>query len=198
MTSPGARAPSHAPTANDNHSPHYSEPSWPPHQTSQTLMTDQTTRGSSTARRRKGDAPQRSPASRSDLERAIWDREMRRLRMATRLLSAVLLALVARMIISGPRFATELSAAIITLILLATLCLTRRGRRLRPPQPLNPRTSGESTGRRGGRHTSWIDAQSCLLGMQMTTEVGRHRRRGRVGRRRGVRGNLRPSASPFG
>jgi hypothetical protein len=60
---------------------------------------------------------------------------MRRLRVATWVLAAILVALIARMIVSGPKFATELSAAIIALVLIGALRLTRMGRRIQPARP---------------------------------------------------------------
>lgn len=71
----------------------------------------------------------------AELERAVWERVMRRLRVSTRLLSAVLLALVARAIGSGLGFAVELSATIVAFLLLVALLLTRQGRRLEPRVP---------------------------------------------------------------
>jgi hypothetical protein len=68
-----------------------------------------------------------------ELRRAIWEREMNRLRTGARVLSAVLVALIARVLISGPNFATELSGGIIAVLLLATVLLTRRGHQLEPP-----------------------------------------------------------------
>jgi hypothetical protein len=76
--------------------------------------------------------------NRRELERAVWERVMKRLRISTRMLSAILLALLARVIVSGLSVATELSAAIITPLLLGSVLLTRHGHRLEPRQPFNP------------------------------------------------------------
>jgi hypothetical protein len=69
---------------------------------------------------------------------------MSRLRLINRLLSAILLAILARTIVSGPSIATELSGAIIALLLLASLLLTREGRQLKPQPPTNPRINRTS------------------------------------------------------
>ncbi len=58
---------------------------------------------------------------------------MRRLRISTWLLSAVLLALLARVVVSGPSFAGDVSGAFVAILLLASLLLTHRGRQLEPP-----------------------------------------------------------------
>jgi hypothetical protein len=57
---------------------------------------------------------------------------MRQLNLCTRLLATVLVALGARLVISGPTPVTALSAAILALLLLAALSLTRHGRRHQP------------------------------------------------------------------
>ncbi|MGZ4249427.1 MAG: hypothetical protein ACXVUE_14110 [Solirubrobacteraceae bacterium] len=57
---------------------------------------------------------------------------MRRLRISTWLLSAVLLALIARVIVSGPSFAGDVSGAFVAILLLASLLLTHRGHQLEP------------------------------------------------------------------
>jgi hypothetical protein len=75
--------------------------------------------------------------SRNQLERAVWERVMRRLRVGSGLLAAVLLALVARMIISGVTLTLGVSATIIVVLLAASLMMTAHGRRLEPPRPLD-------------------------------------------------------------
>jgi Flp pilus assembly protein protease CpaA len=67
------------------------------------------------------------------LDRAAWEREMRRLIVSNRLLSAVLLAVTVRMIVSGLTLASGFTVAIIAVLLLASLLLTRQGHRLEPP-----------------------------------------------------------------
>lgn len=69
------------------------------------------------------DAVRRSP------ERAAWERAMRQLGVCTRLLAAVLVALCARLVISGPTPVTALTALIIATLLLGSLLLSRYGRR---------------------------------------------------------------------
>jgi hypothetical protein len=55
----------------------------------------------------------------------------------TGVLGAVLLALAARVVVSGLSFAAGLSGVIILLLLLASLLLAHHGRRLEPP-PRSP------------------------------------------------------------
>jgi hypothetical protein len=57
---------------------------------------------------------------------------MRRLGVTTRLLAAVLLAVIARMLIFGPTLTTGLTATVIAALNLASLLLTRYGRRHEP------------------------------------------------------------------
>jgi len=75
---------------------------------------------------------------------------MRQLRIGTWGLSAMLVAVIARAIISGLTFATEVTGALIALTLLATLLLARRGRQLEPPEPaaLDPTTTNARPSRR--------------------------------------------------
>jgi hypothetical protein len=76
-----------------------------------------------------------------ELEPATWERIMRRLRVLTGVLSAVLLALGVRMIVFGPKVVTAATSAIIAVLLVAALLLTRQGRRLEPP-PIRDRKGG--------------------------------------------------------
>ena len=93
---------------------------------------------------------------------------MQRLQVAGRVLSAILLALIARAIISGPSTATGLGAGIIAVLLLATVLLTRHGRQVEPPRPrprialafravttrrLRFRVSRRPSAHRSGHHT---------------------------------------------
>jgi hypothetical protein len=80
--------------------------------------------------------PSRSQArTRDQLRRSAWEREMRRLRVIVRLLAVVLLALAARMVVSGINAVIGVTGGIVAGLLVAALLLTREGRRLEP----NPR-----------------------------------------------------------
>jgi hypothetical protein len=57
---------------------------------------------------------------------------MRRLRTCTRLLSAVLVALIARMFIVGLNAAIELAGSVVVPLLIGALLLLRQGRRINP------------------------------------------------------------------
>jgi 4-amino-4-deoxy-L-arabinose transferase-like glycosyltransferase len=83
-----------------------------------------------------------SSPSNNDLRHAIWEREMKRLGVVTRLLAAVLLALVARILIFGSTVTTGLTATVIAALTLASLLLTRYGRRHEPPPSSQPRPAG--------------------------------------------------------
>jgi hypothetical protein len=91
---------------------------------------------------RSSDSDARSPArgdsTRRTLGRADWEQAMNRLRICSRLLTMVLLALVVRALVSGVTPAVGWSAAIIALLLLASLLLTAHGRRLDPDRPRQP------------------------------------------------------------
>jgi hypothetical protein len=92
---------------------------------------------------------------------------MRRLRRGSRLLTAVLLALGARVVIAGLTFASGLSAAVVGALLLMSLLLTQYGRRMEPtashaverdqfqpqPRPATQKPSRRSRPRRGRRRS---------------------------------------------
>lgn len=81
------------------------------------------------ARRR----PSRSQAgTRDQLRRSAWEREMRRLGVIVRVLAAVLLALAARVLVSGINAVIGVTGGIVAGLLVAALLLTRQGRRLEP------------------------------------------------------------------
>ncbi len=61
-----------------------------------------------------------------------YDRAIRQLRVSVRVLSAVLLALIARSVIDGATLALLLSEALIAVLLLASGALWRYGRRIEP------------------------------------------------------------------
>jgi CHASE2 domain-containing sensor protein len=75
------------------------------------------------------------------LNQAAYDRSIRRLRVCVRVLSAVLLALVARSVIDGANLAVVLTAALIALLLLASAALLLYGRRLEPHASASPTTT---------------------------------------------------------
>jgi hypothetical protein len=78
-------------------------------------------------------APSRSPGGqRPALNQTDYDRAMGRLRVCMRVLSAVLLALIARSVVDGANLAVVLTAALIALLLLASGALWLYGRRLEP------------------------------------------------------------------
>jgi hypothetical protein len=66
------------------------------------------------------------------MTQAIYGRTMSRLRVAIRLLTVVLLALVARSVIDGFHVADVITGTAIALLLIASVGLWRQGRRLRP------------------------------------------------------------------
>lgn len=74
------------------------------------------------------------------LDRAAWEREMRRLIVSNRVLSAVLVAVTVRMVVSGLTLASGFTVLIVAILLVASLLLTRQGHRLEPP-PAPRRTS---------------------------------------------------------
>jgi hypothetical protein len=74
------------------------------------------------------------------LNQADYDRAIGRLRVCVRVLSAVLLALIARSVIDGATPAVVATEALIAVLLLASGALWRYGRRLEPPPaPRAPR-----------------------------------------------------------
>jgi hypothetical protein len=77
-------------------------------------------------------APTRTAGRRAAIDEQVWEREMKGLRRISQLLSAGLAAVVARMLIDGPNLLGDLTGALILVLLLCSLALTRQGRRLRP------------------------------------------------------------------
>jgi hypothetical protein len=74
------------------------------------------------------------------IDRAAAERAMRQLNLCTRLLATVLVALGARIVISGPTPVTAFSASVLAVLLLAALLLNRYGRRHQPrATPGSPR-----------------------------------------------------------
>jgi hypothetical protein len=78
-------------------------------------------------------SPGSAHPSRIDSQHAIWEREMRRLAAGIRLLVVVLVALLARTVISGPTFANGLAALISAALIVMSWLLARFGRRHEPP-----------------------------------------------------------------
>jgi hypothetical protein len=70
--------------------------------------------------------------SRINRQHAIWEREMRRLRVTSRVLAAALLAVVARIIIAGLTLTSGLTATVIAALTVASSLLTRHGHRHEP------------------------------------------------------------------
>ena len=100
------------------------------------VMADGMRRSPRSDRATGSDAPGRplqSQASSPDrLKRAVWEREMRRLRVSARVLIAVLLALAVRVVVSGINAVIGFTAAIVAGLLIVSLGLARQGRRLEP------------------------------------------------------------------
>jgi hypothetical protein len=74
----------------------------------------------------------RAKPSRIDPQQAVWEREMRRLGVSTRLFAVVLAAVVARILISGLTVTSGIVAAITALLTLVSMLLTRYGHRHEP------------------------------------------------------------------
>lgn len=74
----------------------------------------------------------RMPGAPRALERKVWEREMRTVRTVVRILTVVLLALLARALITGLTTPLAIAAIIIGGLLLAALALYRRGRAIEP------------------------------------------------------------------
>ncbi len=72
------------------------------------------------------------PSRSRDAQHAVWEREMRRLGLSTRLLAVVLLAVLARIAIGGLTAVNGVAAGVSGSLTLASLLLTRYGRRREP------------------------------------------------------------------
>jgi hypothetical protein len=66
------------------------------------------------------------------IDERVWERAMNGLRRIIALLSVVLVAVVARTVIDGPKLLGGLAGALVVLLLLFSLALRRHGNRLRP------------------------------------------------------------------
>ncbi len=91
------------------------------------------------------------PTTQTSTDRASWERAMRQLTMCNRLLATGLVALCARLVISGPAPVPALSATLLALLLLASLLLTRYGRRHQPAVRSSPTRGGPPPQRHTGR-----------------------------------------------
>jgi Flp pilus assembly protein TadB len=86
---------------------------------------------------RPGNASAAEPSR--ELSSAAREAAIRRLRTSNRLLCVVLVAVVVRAIISGPGLSVIVVAIVFALLLVASLLLTRQGRRLeRRSRPAAP------------------------------------------------------------
>ena len=88
------------------------------------------------------------------MNQTAYDRAIRRLRVCVRVLSAVLLALIARSVIDGVNLAIVLTEALIALLLLASAALWRHGRRLQPHASATPAARAEKRIAVADRHES--------------------------------------------
>jgi len=84
-------------------------------------------------------------------ERSIYDQAMGRLRVAIKVLGAVLIALIARTVVDGPSVAGALAEALIVVLLVASAGLWRCGRRLEPPAGSSPHALSPGGCERGQR-----------------------------------------------
>jgi hypothetical protein len=66
------------------------------------------------------------------IDERVWERAMNGLRRIIVLLSVVLVAVVARTVIDGPKLLGGLAGALVVLLLFFSLALRRHGNRLRP------------------------------------------------------------------
>jgi hypothetical protein len=69
---------------------------------------------------------------RAAIDEQAWEHEMNRLRRIILLLSVALAAVIARMVIDGPKLLGGLTGALIVVLLLCSLALRRQGVRLHP------------------------------------------------------------------
>jgi hypothetical protein len=83
---------------------------------------------------------------------AIYDREIRRMRVSVGVLSALELALITRAVVDGLNFADGLAEGLVALLLIASLRLWRTGRRLK--RDANPPSTNSAPAARVDRgHT---------------------------------------------
>jgi hypothetical protein len=82
------------------------------------------------------------------MSQATYERTMWRLRVTIRLLTVVLLALVARSVTDGLNVAAVITGTAIALLLIAAVGLWRQGRRLRPYADARQSGSDDGNGAR--------------------------------------------------
>jgi len=85
-----------------------------------------------TATRGCSPQPIGSAGARAELDEQVWVSTMTGLRRIIFLLSAALVAGIARLVIDGPKLLGDLTGALLAVLLLCSLALRRRGLRLRP------------------------------------------------------------------
>ncbi len=67
-----------------------------------------------------------------DLDRPIWEREMKRLRVLTRLFATITLALIARLLKTGLSTSGVAAAGLVGALFLGSLWLSHLGHRIEP------------------------------------------------------------------
>ena len=80
-------------------------------------------------------APSRTAETQVAIDEHVWEREMMGLRRISLLLTVTLVAVVARMVIDGPKPLSGLTGALILVLLVCSLRLRQQGRRLHPDAP---------------------------------------------------------------
>jgi hypothetical protein len=76
--------------------------------------------------------PTRSERARAAIDKQVFERAMNRLRRITLLLGAALAAVIARIVVDGPKLSLDLTGALILLLLAWSVALRRHGRRRDP------------------------------------------------------------------
>ena len=76
--------------------------------------------------------PTRSGRTRAAIDKQVFERAINRLRRITLLLGAALGAVIARIVVDGPKLSLDLTGALILLLLACSVALKRHGRRLNP------------------------------------------------------------------
>ena len=105
------------------------------------MTTSRKSASRSSAQPRRSDLARSRPAavgSGARVKREMWEREMRRVRFATRLLATVAGALLLRIAVSGLTLVTGFSLAVVVVLLIGALLLHRQGRRIEPRSSPSP------------------------------------------------------------